>query len=89
RSRFRPIVMTGLTTMAGALPLILSSGAGSETRQAIGAVILFGVIGATFATLILVPPFYNLLARKTGSPGDVARRLDEQASTNTAAHPAE
>ncbi|MEM7663655.1 MAG: efflux RND transporter permease subunit [Pseudomonadota bacterium] len=88
-TRFRPIVMTGLTTMAGALPLILSSGAGSETRQAIGAVILFGVIGATFATLILVPPFYNLLARKTGSPGDVARRLDEQASTNTAAHPAE
>ncbi|MEM8634501.1 MAG: efflux RND transporter permease subunit [Pseudomonadota bacterium] len=88
-ARFRPILMTGLTTMAGTLPLILSSGAGAETRQAIGAVILFGVIGATFATLILVPPFYSLLARGTGSPGDVARRLDQQSTTSPSAQPAE
>ncbi|MEO0883352.1 MAG: efflux RND transporter permease subunit [Pseudomonadota bacterium] len=88
-ARFRPILMTGLTTVAGSLPLILSSGAGAETRQAIGAVILFGVIGATLATLILVPPFYSLLARGTGSPGDVARKLDEQSNVSTAAQPAE
>ncbi|MEO1475702.1 MAG: efflux RND transporter permease subunit, partial [Pseudomonadota bacterium] len=89
-TRFRPIFMTGLTTMAGALPLLLSSGAGAETRQAIGSVILFGVIGSTIATLILVPPFYSLFARKTGSPGDVARRLDEESDLPTAiAEPAE
>ncbi|MEM9669083.1 MAG: efflux RND transporter permease subunit [Pseudomonadota bacterium] len=90
-ARFRPILMTGLTTMAGALPLILSSGAGSETRQAIGAVILYGVVGATVATLVLVPPFYSLFARKTGSPGDVARRLDEQGTVDlgAAVQPAE
>ncbi|MEL6323604.1 MAG: efflux RND transporter permease subunit, partial [Pseudomonadota bacterium] len=77
-TRLRPILMTGLTTVAGSLPLILSAGAGAETRQAIGAVIFFGVIAATFITLILVPPAYSLLARRTGSPGDVARRLREQ-----------
>lgn len=79
-ARFRPIIMTGLTTVAGALPLILSSGAGAETRQAIGAVILYGVLAATTVTLILVPPAYRLLARGTGSPGDVARKLEEQSA---------
>lgn len=78
RVRFRPIVMTGLTTAAGALPLILSSGAGAETRMAIGIVILSGVIAAGFVTLLLVPGAYNLLARRTGSPGDVARKLEKE-----------
>ncbi len=76
--RLRPIVMTGITTAAGSLPLILSSGAGSETRAAIGTVIFAGVLAATFFTLIIVPVAYYLLARKTGSPGDVARALDQQ-----------
>ncbi len=74
--RFRPIIMTGLTTAAGSLPLILSSGAGSETRQAIGIVILFGVIASVFVTMILVPAAYSLMARKTGSPLDVTRKLE-------------
>ncbi len=78
RVRFRPIVMTGLTTAASALPLILSSGAGAETRMAIGIVILSGVIAAGFVTLLLVPGAYNLLARRTGSPGDVARKLEKE-----------
>lgn len=79
--RFRPILMTSLTTAAGALPLILSAGAGAETRQAIGIVILFGVLAATIITLLMVPTAYSLLARKTGSPGDVARKLENQATT--------
>ncbi|MEL7129252.1 MAG: efflux RND transporter permease subunit [Pseudomonadota bacterium] len=83
-SRFRPIVMTGLTTAAGALPLILSSGAGAETRQAIGAVILYGALTATAMTLTLIPAAYSLLARRTGSPGDVARQLDLEAQVNPA-----
>jgi len=73
--RLRPIVMTGITTVAGAIPLILSSGAGAETRTAIGIVILCGVLAATFFTLFIVPVAYDLLARKTGSPGDVKRQL--------------
>ena len=78
RTRFRPILMTGLTTAVGALPLILSSGAGSETRQAIGVVILFGAVTSVIVTLVLVPTAYQLLARRTGSPGDVARKLEDE-----------
>jgi multidrug efflux pump len=76
--RLRPIVMTGITTIAGSMPLILSTGAGAETRNAIGYVILFGVLAATFFTLFIVPVAYDLLARKTGSPNDVKRKLEKQ-----------
>jgi len=73
--RFRPIVMTGITTAAGSAPLLLSSGAGTETRIVIGTVILSGALAATVFTLFIVPVAYNLLARHTGSPGDTRRRL--------------
>lgn len=78
-TRFRPIVMTSLTTAAGSIPLILSSGAGAETRAAIGVVILFGVIAAALVTVLLVPTAYTLIARGSGSPQDVARQLDAEA----------
>jgi multidrug efflux pump len=74
--RFRPIVMTGITTAAGSLPLLLSAGAGTETRTVIGIVILSGVLAATLFTLLVVPVAYHLLARQTGSPGAVKRRLE-------------
>jgi multidrug efflux pump len=77
-TRLRPIVMTSITTMAGSIPLILSSGAGEETRKAIGIVILFGVLAATFFTLFIVPIAYDLLARNTGSPRDVERQLNQE-----------
>ncbi len=76
--RFRPIIMTGLTTIAGAVPLVLASGAGAETRFVIGVVILFGVLAATIFTLFIVPAAYGLIARKTGSAGDTARRLEDE-----------
>ena len=77
--RFRPIIMTSLTTAAGSIPLILSSGAGAETRAAIGYVILFGVIAAAAITVIFVPTAYALIARGSGSSQDVARKLEAQA----------
>ena len=76
--RFRPILITGITTAAGSLPLILSSGAGAETRLVIGVVVLAGTLAATFFTLFVVPVAYEILARRTGSPGDVARHLAQQ-----------
>jgi multidrug efflux pump len=89
-ARFRPIIMTGLTTAAGSLPLILSEGAGAETRQAIGVVILFGVISAAFITVLFVPTAYALFARKSGSPGDVARQLEQESEeADLAGAPAE
>jgi multidrug efflux pump len=76
-TRLRPILMTSLTAAAGAVPLIISQGAGAETRFVIGIVVIYGVLLATVLTLFIVPVAYSLLARKTGSPGDVARNLQQ------------
>ncbi|MCI0510544.1 multidrug efflux pump [Chromohalobacter marismortui] len=74
-TRLRPILMTAFTTMAGAVPLIFASGPGAETRLVIGTVIFSGVAAATLFTLLVVPVAYDMLARRTGSPSDVSRRL--------------
>ncbi len=78
RVRFRPIVMTGITTAAGSVPLLMSSGAGAETRVVIGTVILYGVLAATLFTLFVVPVAYELLARRTGSPKQWEQRLERE-----------
>jgi len=76
--RLRPIVMTGITTAAGAIPLILASGAGAETRQVIGVVVMAGVSISALLTLFVIPVLYRLLAANTGSPARVRRRLDTE-----------
>jgi multidrug efflux pump len=76
--RLRPIIMTGVTTAAGAIPLLFSSGAGTETRTVIGTVVLCGILSATLFTLFVVPVAYDLLARHTGSPGRVRRQLEKE-----------
>jgi len=75
--RLRPIIMTALATVMGALPLMLGGGAGFETRRVVGVVVVYGVSLATIVTLLLVPMMYALLARRTGSPQDVSRRLEK------------
>ena len=66
-------------TVAGAIPLILAHGAGSEARENLGIVVFWGVLFSTVLTIYVVPGYYALLARKTGSPGRVAHKLAEQA----------
>jgi len=75
--RLRPVLMTALSTMMGSVPLILATGAGSESRITLGIVIFSGVFVATLLTLFVVPVFYQILAQRTGSPGDVANELSE------------
>ncbi|YCM43918.1 efflux RND transporter permease subunit [Verrucomicrobiaceae bacterium 227] len=84
KRRLRPIVMTGLTTLMGSLPLVISSGAGSETRLVIGVVILFGVALSGILTLIVVPLAYQMIARRTGAPDATAKKLEAalQAESN-------
>ncbi|MDG1286892.1 MAG: efflux RND transporter permease subunit [Rickettsiales bacterium] len=77
-TRLRPIVMTGITTAAGSIPLVLAFGPGAETRAAIGIVILFGAIAATLFTLFAVPVAYQFLARFTSSPEATARKLEKE-----------
>ena len=76
--RLRPIIMTSFTTAAGAVPLILSSGAGSETRAALGVTLFSGVLAATVFTLFVVPVVYNLLARFTTPPNAIALQLQRE-----------
>jgi len=76
--RLRPILMTSIATVAGAVPLMLASGAGAGARAAIGVVIVFGVSIATAITLFLIPLLYSRLARFTGSPLSVTRKLEGQ-----------
>ncbi len=76
--RLRPILMTGLSTAIGAVPLVLATGAGGEARQTIGVVVVFGVSVATLTTLLVVPSIYALLARFTGSPARRAQALEAQ-----------
>jgi multidrug efflux pump len=76
--RLRPILMTGITTAVGAIPLVLASGAGSEARVVIGLVVLSGVVVATAFTLYIIPCAYRLLARGTSSPQATTRDLERQ-----------
>ncbi len=76
--RLRPIIMTAITTIMGATPLLFSFGAGSEARFVIGVVVVFGVSAATCFTLFVIPMAYRLLARHTGSPMDVSHRLEAE-----------
>ena len=61
--RLRPILMTVVSTVCGAIPLVLSSGAGAESRFSIGIVIIGGFLGASILTLFLTPVLYDLLQR--------------------------
>jgi multidrug efflux pump len=74
-TRLRPILMTSACTSFGALPLLLASGAGAETRQPIGTAVVFGVTLSAVLTLFVVPAAYALLARNTRSPQYVARAI--------------
>ena len=74
--RLRPILMTTLSTVAGAVPLILSSGAGAEARMILGLVIFGGVALSAVITLVVVPCFYALMCRHTGSPDQRAHTLE-------------
>ena len=75
--RFRPVLMTTISTVFGAVPLVIASGAGAESRAAIGIVILGGLVFATTLTLFLIPVLYNLLARFAKSANAVEKELEQ------------
>lgn len=78
--RLRPILMTAFTTLAGSVPLILSSGAGYESRVAVGTVIFFGMGFATLVTLFVIPSMYRLISASTQAPGHVEAELNKELS---------
>jgi len=88
--RLRPVIMTMLSTVLGALPLVLASGAGAEARRAIGWVVFGGLGIATIFTLLLIPVIYSLLAPLARPRAHAGVRLDRElraASRDSAATP--
>jgi len=80
--RLRPILMTSIATIMGAVPLVIFGGPGSASRATIGIVVIFGVAFSTVFSLFVVPAFYALLAKYTHSPEALAQQLDTlEAST--------
>ncbi|MBL3574087.1 efflux RND transporter permease subunit [Rhodovulum sulfidophilum] len=73
--RLRPVMMTMVSTVLGGVPLILSSGAGAEAREALGWVIVGGLGLATLSTLYLTPVAYLLLARFSPPRAEEKQRL--------------
>ena len=77
RLRLRPILMTSFAFILGVLPLVVSSGSGSEMRQAVGVAVFFGMLGVTLFGLVFTPIFYMIVrnladgsqAKKPAVPG--------------------
>ncbi|HRE55039.1 MAG TPA: efflux RND transporter permease subunit [Candidatus Competibacter sp.] len=87
--RLRPILMTTLATILGAIPLALAVGAGAESRQQIGWVIVGGLLLGTLLTLSVVPVAYTLLARKVHHSAEEAAELAERKAAGGEMRPAE
>ena len=63
-ARFRPILMTSLSTVLGILPIALALGAGSESRVSMGVAVIGGLIFATALTLYIIPAIYSYMSSK-------------------------
>ena len=64
--RFRPILMTAISSIAGFMPLVVASGAGAASQQAIGTAVVGGMIAATFMSLLFTPVFFVVMQRLSG-----------------------
>jgi len=68
RLRLRPILMTSFAFILGVLPLVVSTGSGSEMRQAVGVAVFFGMLGVTLFGLIFTPIFYVIVRNLADRP---------------------
>ena len=62
--RLRPVLMTALATVLGIVPLLFSTGIGSEVQRPLAVVVVFGLLSSTFLTLVLIPALYEWFAPK-------------------------
>ena len=69
--RFRPIVMTGLAFVCGVLPMVIATGAGGASQQALGTSVMGGMIAVVILALLMVPVFFVVGAARAGTrPGE-------------------
>jgi multidrug efflux pump len=76
RLRLRPILMTSLAFIMGVVPLVVSTGAGAEMRQAIGVTVFSGMLGVTFLGIFLTPVFYVVIRSIVGGKLTAAHTVD-------------
>lgn len=76
-SRFRPILMTSLSTILGAVPIALALGAGSESRVSMGTAIIGGLTFATLLTLYVIPAMYSYISGNEKNVSNVTAIADE------------
>jgi multidrug efflux pump len=84
--RLRPILMTSIATVCGAIPLAISTGAGAEARSAIGSVIVGGATLSTLMTLFVIPAIYLLIGGHAKPRNYVADMLDRLRGQSTGKH---
>ena len=77
-ARFRPVLMTSLSTVLGILPIALGLGAGAESRMPMGVAVIGGLMVGTLLTLFVVPAMMSFLTSKVGR----VQRFAEDAQEN-------
>lgn len=80
RLRFRPILMTAFSFILGVVPLVVASGAGAGSRQALGTAVFGGMLAATMLGVIFVPPLYTIFQKI----GEGRRQRNEAAKAQAA-----
>jgi multidrug efflux pump len=70
-ARFRPILMTSLSTILGVTPIALALGAGAESRTSMGTAIIGGLLFATILTLYVIPAMYSFISEKSKDVSNV------------------
>ncbi len=80
RLRFRPILMTALTTALGMLPLAIATGAGAEARKSLGTTVFGGMIAATVLGVFMIPVFYVVVQRTKEKAVDIEHKIEDAAT---------
>jgi cobalt-zinc-cadmium resistance protein CzcA len=74
-SRLRPVLMTTITTALGLLPLVITSGTGSEVQRPLAIVVIGGLASSTLLTLIVIPTLYEWVTAKTDCLSDSVKNV--------------
>jgi HAE1 family hydrophobic/amphiphilic exporter-1 len=83
RLRFRPILMTAISSIAGFMPLVVAAGAGAASQQAIGTAVVGGMVAATIMSLIFTPVFYVVMQKLGGSRKKKPEKVPKEATEQT------
>lgn len=79
RLRFRPILMTGLAFICGVLPMAIADGAGAASQQALGSIVMGGMIAVVILALLMVPVFFVSVQRVLAGDREKAEKVEGEA----------